>query len=72
MKAVRISKNFYEFFEIKEMSGYIVDQSIGFDSYTNTLQYKEEVEKKLLNINERLEAMELLGLTSEDLAEVVE
>ena len=67
MKAVRINKNFYEFFEPKEIGGYTIDQSIGFDSYTNTLQYKEEMEKKLFNINERLNAMELLGMTNDDL-----
>ena len=67
MKAVRIDKNFYEFFETKEIGGLQVLQSIGFDSYTNTLSYKESLTEKLQNIQNRLDAIELLGMTNDDL-----
>lgn len=72
MKAVKINKNFYEFFETKEIGGQQVEVSIGFDSYTNTLQYEQEVEAKLLNIRQRRLAIENLGMTEEDIDIIVE
>lgn len=71
MKAIRIGKNFYEFFETKEIGGQQIEVSIGFDSYTNTLQYEQEVEAKLLNIKQRKLAIENLGMTEDDVDIVV-
>lgn len=67
MKAVRINKNFYEFFETKEINGQQIEQSIGFDSYTTTIQHVEDMSNKLIILNDRLLAMEQLGMTDDDL-----
>lgn len=67
MEAKRINKNYYEFSEIEEIQGIEVEKSLGFDSYTNTLSYKDNLQKKLDNVLARIEAIELLGFTEDDL-----
>ena len=60
MEVIRIGKNRYKIVE-----GYIES----FDSYTNILFYKEELEKQLSRINEMLIHIELIGETVDDLGE---
>ena len=71
MKAKRLSKNYYEFYNIETIQGIELERNIGFDSYTNTLSYKTSLEAKLQDVLDRLQAIEELGLTHEDV-DVVE
>ena len=66
MNAIRIRKNFYEFKKVHE-SG--VATSIGFDSYTNLLNYKENLMSKLSAIQEKIDLVEALGYTEDDVVQ---
>ena len=72
MKAIRINKNFYEFFETKEISGQQLEISVGFDSYTNILQYEQEIENKISNIRQKRISIESLGMIEKDLDIAIE